>query len=214
MNRKIPEPTLIRLSQIYRLLCGKEKTDSNISSAEIGKELGVPSHTIRKDINYLGEVGNSGAGYGINALREFIGEKLIINKERLACVVGLGKIGGAIIEYTGFQKCGYRIIAGFDSDVNLLDTIKTDIEVYPTYMLEEIVKKKKIELAFIAVPKSAAAGVAEKLMAGGIKGIVNFSKAVFTFKKEGVFVRNIDLVAELTVLSAMIEQNEYGTEVK
>ena len=214
MNIKIPTPTLIRLVQIYRLLNEKEKTGSNLSSTEIGRMLDVPSHTIRKDINYLGEAGNARAGYRIDTLREFIGKKLMLSKPRFACVAGLGKIGGAIIEYDGFWKCGYQIVAGFDSDINLLDTIKTKIEVYPTYRIEEIIKSKMIELAFITVPKEIAADVAEKLVAGEIKGIVSFSKTHLTLKNKDVFVRNIDLVSELSILSAMIAQNKCGTEVK
>ncbi len=208
MSKNIPEPSLIRLSQMYNLLKEGENTSENISSSVIGRMLGIPSHTIRKDISYLGEVGNARAGYNIITLREFIGEKLMLCKKRIACVVGLGRIGSAIIDYEGFKKCGYKIAAGFDSNINLLETIKTEVSVYPVYQLEKIVREKMIELAFIAVPRKSALGVAEKLIAGGIKGIVNFSKTHISFKDKNVFVRNIDLVSELTILSAMISQKE------
>ena len=61
MNVNIPQPTLIRLCGIYQFLSVMEKDGIlRISSNELEKKIGIPSHTIRKDINYLGEIGNTG----------------------------------------------------------------------------------------------------------------------------------------------------------
>jgi redox-sensing transcriptional repressor len=95
-------------------------------------------------------------------------------------------------------------VAGFDSDVNKLETIKTAIMVFPSYDIAEIVKKMGIELAIIAVPVSHAQEMADRLITGGIRGILNLTPTVITIGGNRCFVRNIDIAGELRILSAMI----------
>ena len=71
MNTQIPQPTLIRLCGIHQFLCVLEKEGmARISSPELEKKIGIPSHTIRKDINYLGEIGSTGSGYDVAKLKK------------------------------------------------------------------------------------------------------------------------------------------------
>ncbi len=209
MADKIPEATLARLTQIYRTLSRVirfEEEKTKLSSAQIGELIGAPSHTVRKDISCLGEVGNSGRGYSVERLYEFIGEKLGLTIDRKTAVVGLGKIGTALMEYGRFGNVGFNLRAGFDADTNRVDTIVTDVPVYPAYDIAEIVKREKIELAFLTTPSSGAQKSVDRLIEGGIKGIVNFSP--ITLKNENIFIRNVDLTGELTLLSALISTNE------
>lgn len=202
---QLSEATLKRLIQMFRTLSRMlryEPEVTSISSAQLGELIGVPSHTIRKDISCLGEIGSSGRGYEIEKLCGFLADRLGINKERKAAVIGLGKIGTAILEYEKFSNSGFDVVAGFDSDVNRVDTIHTSVPVYPSYRIAEVVEREGIELAFLAVPAVAAEKSVERLVEGGIKGIVNFSPLVL--KHDNVFVRNVDLTGELTLLSAMI----------
>jgi len=204
----IPQPALIRLVQVFRLLEEREISSEYISSAEIGKTIGVPAHTVRKDIAHLGETVSSREGYKTDDLKEFIEKNLGLNRKRRCCVVGLGRVGSSILRQNEFQSGNYEIVAGFDTNINLIETIKTDVKLYPKYRMEEIVKNKKIELAFVAVPREAALEVAQKLAEAGIKGILNYSKTYLNLSGRNVFVRNIDLMSELAVLSAMIAQKE------
>ena len=205
---ELPEATLKRLIQMYRTLSRMMRYEpevQSISSAGLGELIGVPSHTIRKDISNLGEIGSSGRGYEIEKLCEFLADKLDLNHERKACIVGLGKIGTALIEYEKFSNSGYGVVAGFDSDINRVETIRTSVPVYPSYRIAEIIAREGIEMAFLAVPAAAVDKSVERLITGGIKGIVNFSPVVL--KEENVFIRNVDLTGELTLLSAMISVN-------
>lgn len=209
MDMNISKPALIRLCNLYSLLeelslSGKE----TISSAELAKMFGSSAHTIRKDINFLGEIGNSGAGYKIKKLYAHIDNELRLNKSRTACIVGLGRIGSAILSYERFAESGLTIVAGFDSDINLLDTIQTDVPVFPTYEIPEIVKQKNIELSVLAVPAHAAQDIADRLILAGVKGIVNFSPAILTCNDSRVHIKNMDLINEFNVLSACISLDE------
>jgi len=189
---------------LYRFLEKLENEGfTTISSSKIAEHLGFGSHNIRKDIGYIGEIGNTGSGYNIKKLKDHISRKLGLNREKKACVVGLGRLGSAIMNFDKFVSGGYHIVAGFDSNINVLETMKTDIDVYPTYLIQEIVKRLEIELAVITVPTSAAQIVSEKLIEGGIKGIVNFTPFVIKPTKKNIYIRNIDVIGEFDILSAL-----------
>ncbi len=206
---KLSDATLKRLTQMYRTLSRMirfEKFDQTVSSAQLGSILGVPSHTIRKDISCLGEIGGSGRGYDVEKLQHFLGEKLGVDTPKRAAVVGIGKIGSALIEYGRFGNSGFDLIAGFDANINHIEAMKSDVPLYPAYDIEELVKRQKIELAFLTVPAEAAAKSLERLIAGGIKGVVNFSPLILN--SDEIYIRNVDLTGELTLLSAMINLGE------
>ena len=206
---KISEATLKRLTQVYRTLSRMirfEDLDGTISSAHIGELIGVPSHTIRKDISCLGEIGSSGRGYEIKKLHHFLADNLGIATPKKAAIIGIGKIGTALIDYGRFGNSGFDVVAGFDADINHIESMKSEIPLYPAYDIAEIVKREKIELAFLTVPAKAATKSLERLIEGGIQGVVNFSPLVLNHDK--VYIRNVDLTGELTLLSAMINLGE------
>ncbi|MBN2440211.1 MAG: redox-sensing transcriptional repressor Rex [Spirochaetales bacterium] len=209
MNTIIPESTVIRLSQMYRFLeeCIANEV-TTIFSADIGEHMGITAHTVRKDINFLGEIGKTAAGYDVVKLKNHIHEHLGLEKKRSACIVGLGNLGKALLHYKQFLGGNYKVIAGFDSDINTLEMVKTSISLYPSYRIEEVVKDLKIELAIIAVPSKAAQDVADRLIRGGVKGIINFTQVFVKSQADGALVRNIDLYGELRILSALLNLKE------
>jgi redox-sensing transcriptional repressor len=203
----IPNATIQRLSMIYNLLeqlitnGDNGKAITHISSARIEEIMGVQSHTIRKDINFLGDIGQLGKGYPLKDLRTVIAEKLCLGK-RKAAVIGLGKIGRAILEYESFFSAGVEIVAGFDSDVNRIDTIKTKIPLFASREITETVQNKNIEIAFLTSSPESAKVCFERLEKGNIKAILNFTPTILASEK--IHIRNIDLGLETTILSAMI----------
>ncbi|MBN2412037.1 redox-sensing transcriptional repressor Rex [candidate division KSB1 bacterium] len=204
MQTKIPKPAVNRLCMLYRFLHRLENEGfTTISSSKIAEQLGLGSHNIRKDIGYLGEIGITGSGYDIAKLKTHISQKLGFDRAKKACVVGLGRLGSAIMNFEKFEINGYMIVAGFDSNINVLETIKTNIDVYPAYLIPDIVQRLEIELAVITVPESAAQSVAEKLIEGGIKGIVNFTPFVIKPTRKKIPIRNIDVIGEFDILSAL-----------
>jgi redox-sensing transcriptional repressor len=207
MNKKIPQPTIIRLCSIYQLLCNLEKEGvKKVSSSELEEKTGVPSHTIRKDISFIGDVGSTGSGYDVGKLKKSILGNLGFNRERKACIVGLGRLGSAIMQWQSIAEGEFRIVAGFDSDINKVETIKTTISVFPSHEVPDVVKRMGIELGIIAVPPTRAQEVADRLMEAGVKGIVNFAPAIIKSKRNDCFIRNMDIAGELRILSATIEK--------
>jgi redox-sensing transcriptional repressor len=209
MLRKLPGSTIERLSLLYQL-CGQLQAEgiNRVSSTGIGHALGIPAHTIRKDINFLGEIGDTGSGYDVLRLQSHLSASMGFDRVRKTCIVGLGRLGSALLEYGQFNPSGFSIEAGFDSSINRLETIRTDIPVFPAYEIREIVKRKQIELALLTVPASAAQEAVDMLAEGGIKGIINFAPVVVSTVPDTVVVRNMNVVNELRVLSSFLALKE------
>ncbi|QEN04571.1 redox-sensing transcriptional repressor Rex [Thiospirochaeta perfilievii] len=203
----IPKPAIVRLSTLFVLLENLEKEgQTKIFSAEIGKLLGVPSHTIRKDISFLRQAG-TGNGYEISNLKNIIAEYLGFNKYKKACIVGMGRLGTVITTKNGFYSNQYAVVAGFDNNPKKLKT-RPDMEIYPMDKLKEIIDREKIKIGIITVPQKSARKVANDLIECGIKGIINFSPVLIEINREDVFIRNIFIAGEFNILSALISQYE------
>jgi len=198
---EMPEPTIERLLQLTRVLdnCGKP----TITSSEIEARTGWSSHTIRKDISYLSGDLSSGTGYTTAALKDAISTALGLAEGRSCCVVGLGRLGSAFLNFPGFLEEGFKVVAGFDSSVNRVEILQSPVTLYPSYKMGEVITRFKIELALLCVPAAAAQATADKLFAAGIKGIVNFAPVALV-APAGTRVRNVYVVDELRALAAHI----------
>jgi redox-sensing transcriptional repressor len=201
---KIPLPTLSRLCKIFSLLEEyRQKGETIISSQEIGKRLGEGSHSIRKDMGYLNESGTSGAGYEIDKLQKRIQDVFGFNKQRNACIIGLGSLGSILINAQA-PTFPCSIIAGFDSNTNILETLQTPIPVYPTYEIPSVLKKENIEMAIITNADRNMDMIMDRLIEGGIKGIINMTPMILSSYDKSIYIRNLDIFMEFRYLSALI----------
>ncbi len=203
----IPTPTVERLCAVYGLLDDLVTEGiTRISSAQLGERLGESAHTIRKDFGYLPPGSFSSSGYAPGELKKAIAATLGLKKERTACIVGLGRLGQAMLAYPGFSSEGIVIRAGFDSDTNKLEILTADVPLLPSYRIAEYVKENCIELGIIAVPSKQAQITADRLIEGGIQGLVNFSSPVAV--PETIRVRQISVLDELRMLAGLIYTSE------
>jgi redox-sensing transcriptional repressor len=201
---RISVPAVARLCSIYRLLGNLAAGGAEfVSSGELGARLGVGAHNIRKDIGYVSDISSGRSGYNIERLRRRIAERFGFGRGRMACVVGLGRLGRALMRDGERIFTGLSIAAGFDSDVNLVETISAGVPVYPSYDITETIKRLNIDIGILTVPAPAAQECADRLIKGGIKGIMNFTPEHLK-TEPGVTVRDIDISGEFRVLSALM----------
>lgn len=203
MNKNIPEISLQRLPvylNYLRSLSGDDK--KYISSGAIAAALGMGEVLVRKDLAYTSGVGRPKVGYVraelIAALEEYLG----CNIRKRAVLVGAGGLGRALLAYGGFEKYGIDVFEAYDSDPSKAGT---EIAGKPVRPVEELfqLKGSDVRLAIVAVPAAAAQSVCDTLSEAGISGILNF--APVQLKAPGdVVVRNIDVAANLAVLSNML----------
>ncbi len=209
----ISKPAISRLCLIYRFLDEMIREGvQTVSSSQIAERLSINSHNVRKDINYLGDVGNLGAGYDVLKLRMAIAQKFNFHQPRNSCVVGLGRLGSAILNFDKFQEHGFKIVAGFDSNINKIETMRSSVALYPSHMISDIVRRFDIQLGVIAVPEEMAQKVTDQLVDGGIKGIINLTPVVLKPKDNKVFVRNLSILGDFHYLSALIALHQEEAE--
>ena len=208
-DNKIPEATIKRLSTYVNYL-GRLGTDSNpvISSEMLGESCQVSPAQIRKDLSYFGEFGVRGVGYDTRKLEAEIKDILGINHSWPTTVVGVGKLGQALLNFDFFRNHGFRIIVAFDSDTRKIGTkINDEISILPTSDIEKTVNEKKISIGIITTPADWAQDVADKLVSGGIKGILNFAP-IKVKVPELITLRNVSITSELDNLAYLLTQKK------
>lgn len=204
MRKTLPLPTIERLCSLYGYLSSAaEEGISRLSSRELGRRIGESAYTVRKDLNHLHLRNANAAGYALEELIAVIAETLDLTRPKRACIVGLGRLGQAILRYTDFRAEGIEIRAGFDSDTNRLELLSAPIPLLPSHAIAAAVEREKISLAVLAVPPAGAQLAADRLCEGGIRGIVNFTIPVSV--PETVRVRHISVLDELRILSVLEE---------
>lgn len=196
---QIPEPSIERFLQLSRVLDALNKPV--VTSAEIEARTGWSSHTIRKDVTYLEGELSSGAGYDAAALRAAIDGALGLDRSLKVCVVGLGRLGSAYLNFPAFREAGFELVAGFDSSVNRVEILRSPVPLYPSYKTGEVVSRFGIELALLCVPAASAQAAADKLVGAGIRGILNFAPIALDVP-DGVTVRNVFVADELRAVAA------------
>lgn len=173
---KISSAVIKRLPRYYRHL-GEllEQGVERISSGELSSRMKVTASQIRQDLNHFGGFGQQGYGYNVQYLYTEIGKILGLDKKHNVIIIGAGNIGRAIANYTNFEKRGFVIIGIFDVNPDIIGTKLKNIEIRNLEEIEEFAKKNEIEIAAIAVPKSEALNVADRLVKVGVKALWNFA---------------------------------------
>jgi redox-sensing transcriptional repressor len=200
-ERAIPEATVARLPLYYRALL--ELTDegiSTLSSDRLAELAGVNAAKVRKDLSYLGSFGTRGVGYEASVLVDRISRELGLTHDWPVAIVGIGNLGQALANYRGFGARGFRVLALVDADPTKVGATVGDLRVEALDDLPQLVKDRGITIGIIATPAGVAQEVSDRLVAAGVRSILNFAPAVVTVP-EGVQLRKVDLATELQILS-------------
>lgn len=197
----IPDATIARLPVYLRTLnaIAMDKT-LTISSRKLASAAGVNSAQLRKDLSYLGTYGTRGVGYDVDYLRFQIGREVGSAQEWPVLIVGLGNLGTALANYSGFASRGFRIVGLLDPDPGLIGRTVVGVPISDLADLEQIIATTAPRIAVVATPPGAAQGVCDRLVASGITSILNFAPTALTVPPE-VNLRKVDLGQELQILA-------------
>jgi redox-sensing transcriptional repressor len=205
--RKVSDETVRRLPLYLRWVrILSEKGQSSICSKSLADCLGISAWQIRKDFSYFGELGKPGVGYDAAKLEKQISKILKLVSHHNVVLIGAGNLGSAILSFTGFGQYGFNIIAAFDCDPKVIGERKGPVVVEDILNISRL-KKNTMDLGIIAVPASAAQEVADKLVAIGVKGILNFAPVYINVPKR-IKVVTIDIAVELARLPYYIASSQ------
>jgi len=176
MQSQIPEVVVSRLPMYVRGLTElHEEGIDLVNSGDLGARLGIAPAQIRKDLSYFGKFGRRGRGYNVALLLGELSQILGLDRQWLMAVVGVGRLGRAIMDYKGFVPRGFKIVAAFDKDRNMIGKKVSGVAIRDMAELETTVKEGKVDIAIVAVPSSEAQEVIDKLVQSGIKSILNYA---------------------------------------
>lgn len=200
MKGAVPKVTVQRLPLYLRCLEAFPSGQSRVSSDELADAAGVLAAKVRKDLSYLGSHGVRGVGYDVEHLKHQMRMELGLLNDWAVVIVGLGNLGRALTNYSGFGKRRFEVVGLFDNDPRKVGSTRNGLTVQAMKDLPKVVKKTGALIGIITTPAAAAQEVADAMASSGIKSILNFAPTVLK-APEGVEVRRVDLSSELQVLT-------------
>lgn len=213
-QRSIPEATVQRLPIYLRALVDiTEGGATTVSSETLADAAGVNSAKVRKDLSHLGSYGTRGVGYDAAYLIHQVRRELGLTQHWPIVIAGIGNLGQALANYKGFSERGFQTVALVDADPAKIGELIGGVPIRDVDELPEIVKEKAVAIGVICTPAPAVQGVADKMIAAGIRSILNFAPLVITVPP-GVSVRKVDLAIELQILAFYEQRKATLAEVK
>ncbi len=204
----IPDVVVRRLPIYARTLAYLQAEGiKSVSSQQLGERISVTAAQIRKDLSWFGEFGKQGIGYDVDKLLGHITRILGLTQNWPVALVGLGHLGQAIARYEGFRQNGLDITALFDADPAKIGTAINGLTIFADADLAAIVARDNIRLAIVAVPATKAQEVVDRLVAAGVRAILNYAP-IITQVPDGVWVRHIDPVTQLHSMTYYLAREE------
>ena len=201
IRRGIPDATVARLPIYLRTLTALAgRGVATVSSEELATAAGVNSAKLRKDLSHLGSYGVRGVGYDVEYLLYQFGRELGLSQDWPVAIVGIGNLGRALAGYAGFATRGFRVVALFDVDPAVVGEVVLGQPVRAMAELEEVARREPIVIGVIATPAGDAQDVCDRLVAAGVRSVLNFAPCVLSVPA-GVDVRKVDLSTELQILA-------------
>jgi len=200
-TKGIPEATVARLPVYLRALSGvADRGIDTISSGALAEAAGVNPAQLRKDLSHLGSYGTRGVGYDVSHLRFQIGREVGSTHEWPVVIVGIGNLGTALANYSGFASRGFRVVALVDPSPALIGRRIHGLAISDLTDLEPVVRATGAVIAVLATPAEGAQQVCDRLVRVGVTSILNFASTVLVVP-EGINVRKVDLGQELQILA-------------
>ena len=206
-NKNISMAVIRRLPKYYGYLGELLDNDvQRISSKELSEIIGFTASQIRQDLNNFGGFGQQGYGYNVEALHKEIGKILGLDRPYNAVLIGVGNLGQAITNYSGFRNSGFEIKALFDANPRMIGLKIRELEILDSDVIEDYIKEHEIDIAIVCIPKNGAQELINRIVGAGIKGIWNFAPIDPEVPK-GIIVENVNLTESLFTLSYLMKEN-------
>lgn len=182
---------------------------TNISATALAAALSMGEVQVRKDLALVSDGGRPKIGYVRERLIGDIEQFLGCNNTNEAVLVGAGKLGRALMGYSGFAEYGLEIVAAFDMDAGLDGQTESGTPIYALSRLPEFCRERKILMGIITVPASAAQQVCNLLIENGIKAVWTFAPAHLDVP-EHILVQYENMATSMAVLSVHLSAHIHG----
>jgi redox-sensing transcriptional repressor len=168
----------------------------SIYSHQLARHAVVSAAQVRRDLMEIGYSGSPNKGYDVAACIESISTFLDGRVRQEVVLVGAGNLGRAVLSHFADESPSVAIVAAFDSDARLDDTLVHGVRCFAVGRMEELVRDLGVQIAVLTVPGSAAQEVADTLVRAGVKSIISFAPTPLALPNE-IFVEYMDITAAL-----------------
>lgn len=180
-----------------------QDTSAYISATGLANALGMGEVQVRKDLAMVSDGGRPKIGYPREKLIDDIEQFLGYDNTTDAVLIGAGKLGQALLGYSGFGDYGLNILAAFDVAPNHEPRLDGK-PIYPMDQLEIFCRTHKVLMGIVTVPGNYAQEVCDKLISCGIKAIWNFAP-VHLEVPHNILVQHENMATSLAVLSMHLQ---------
>ncbi|MDP9363467.1 MAG: redox-sensing transcriptional repressor Rex [Chloroflexota bacterium] len=203
----IPDIVIRRLPVYVRTLRGlAEAGVASVSSDELADHIGVTAAQIRRDLSYFGRFGKQGKGYETGALADAIARILRLDRRWDVALAGFGNLGRAVAHYRGFLPA-FRVAAIFDHNAERVGERVGEVAIRHLDEIEATVAREGIRIGIVAVPAAAAQEVADRMVAGGVRALLNYAPVVLRVPPY-VTVREVDPVGAMQSMTYYLAEDE------
>ena len=185
----LPEPTLRRLPW-YLAYVTRLKHD-NVEF--------VSSTQIAKDLSFLSIKGKTRIGYEVAQLEQELTDFLGFKQGHNAFMIGVGSLGGALIQDSGLIQYGLNIVAGFDINPKLVGKSINGVPIFDIAQLAEQQRIYQASIAILAVPVESAQNATNQIVDAGLKAIWNFTPSRIRTDNR-IVVQNTSIYAHLALM--------------
>lgn len=183
-----------------------EDAAAHISATTMAAALDLGDVQVRKDLAVVSGGGRRKTGHLRENLIRDIEEFLDNHNITDAVLVGAGKLGQALLDYSGFQVFGLKIIAGFDRTPKANRTHE-GTPILPMAELEAFCREHPVTVGIITVPAAHAQAVCDTLIACGVEAIWNFAPVHLKVPAH-IPVQNENLAISLTELRMRLREKD------
>lgn len=182
----------------YRRLLQTLQADGveSIYSHQLARHAVVSAAQVRRDLMVIGYSGSPNKGYDVAACVDSISSFLDGAARQEVALVGVGNLGHAVLSHFAMKSPSVVIVAAFDVDPELTDTMIHGVRCLDAAFMEELVRDLGLQIAVLTVPGSAAQACAETLVRAGVKSIISFAPTPLALPNH-IFVEYMDITAAL-----------------
>lgn len=199
-QHKISKATMSRFPIYLKALRNMQhEGKENFLSSELSDVTGVLDTTIRRDFSFLADketLGKRGIGYDTKEIINVLNNVLGLGLDESIILIGVGNLGSAILKYNRWQYTVGQIVCCYDQDQNKVGE-RFGVKLNHIDTLEETFPKG-CKIAILAISENVQETV-DRLMALGVKGIVDFTHSHFTVNSD-VVVQTVDVVVAIQEL--------------
>ena len=205
MERKEISKSVLKRLPVYLAYLKNlpEDAPAYISATSVANALGMGDVQVRKDLAMVSDGGRPKIGYCREALVDYIEQFLGYDNTNNCVLIGAGRLGLALLGYSGFDEYGLNIMAAFDVAPS---QEKTDggKPILSMEKLENFCRTNKVSMGIITVPAAYAQQVCNQMISAGIKAIWNFAPTHLEVP-EHILVQNENMATSLAVLSMHLQ---------